>query len=126
MEGIVVGISETKYKTYHNITYENRYITVITPDEGRVLVSTSEQDLFRLPRDKDGIQIQMKNGDIVNFDHFQKEIKFPDVVMRTNPQIILLGWLVIPYEPLWLSITLVIIGFVPLIMAILFQIKGGK
>jgi len=93
MEGIITGISEVKPKTYtfgrKNVTYDMRYIRVVTTDEGEILVRVTDGDFSELPRNNDGNPTQIRNGDIVNFEHFTKEFKFDNGgVMRTNPKII--------------------------------------
>jgi len=93
IEGIIIGISEIKNKTYtfgkKEVTYEMRYIRVTTLNEGEILVRVTDRDFSELPRDKDGNTTQLRNGDVVNFEHFQKEFKFDNGgIMRTNPKIV--------------------------------------
>lgn len=94
MEGIIIGISEVKNKTYNfngrNVSYDMRYIRVVTPDEGEILVRLTDNNFSLLPRDKDGNRTQLKNGDIANFETFDKEFLFKETggVMRTNPKIV--------------------------------------
>lgn len=93
MEGIVIGISEEKQKTYtfgnRRKTYVMRYIRVATPDEGEILVRVQDKDFISLPRDKEGNETRLRNGDVVIFEHFHKEFKFDNGgIMRTNPKIV--------------------------------------
>lgn len=93
IEGIVIGISEVKEKVYgygrNQRIYYNRYINIETPDQGKILVGMTDSNFQTLPRDKNGNPTQLRNGDIANFDTFEKGLKFPDgTIMLTNPKIV--------------------------------------